>query len=45
MNIEHLKYFLTVARTGSIRKAGEELFISSQNLSFIINKLIIPKNP
>ena len=39
MNIEHLKYFLTVARTKSIRKAGEELFISSQNLSFIIKGL------
>jgi len=39
MKIEHLKYFLEVARTGSTHKAAEELFLTPQNLGLIIKSL------
>ena len=39
MKIEHLKYFLEVARTGSIHKTADELFLTPQNLGLIIKSL------
>lgn len=39
MQIEHLKYFLMVAKYGSISKAGKHLYVDQPNLSKIINAL------
>lgn len=39
MKIENLKIFLTVARVLNIHKAADELFLSHQNLSFIIKNM------
>ena len=39
MKIEHLRYFLTVARVGSTNKAAEELFLTSQNLGLIMKNI------
>ena len=39
MKIENLKIFLVAAQSGSIRKAADLLFVSPQNLSFIIRNL------
>lgn len=39
MNIKHLKYALEVAKTGSINKAAENLYIDQPNLSRAIKEL------
>lgn len=39
MKIENLKIFITVARIGNINKAADELYLSHQNLSFIIKNM------
>lgn len=39
MRIEQLKYFLEVARTGSITAAADNLFISQQSLCTSLNRL------
>lgn len=39
MNILHLKYAAEVARTGSLRKASENLFIGQPNLSRAVKEL------
>lgn len=39
MRIEQLRYFLEVARWGSIRKASERLYIAQQSLSQSVKKL------
>ena len=39
MKIENMKIFLTVAQTLNINKAADELFLSHQNLSFIIKNM------
>ena len=39
MKLENLKYFVTVAQTGSINKAAELLYISQQSLSVTIKRL------
>ncbi len=39
MNLAHLKYAVAVARTMSITKAAEELFMQQSNLSYAIKKL------
>lgn len=39
MRIEQLKYFVEVARCGSIRKASEHLFMAQQSLSQSVKKL------
>ena len=39
MKLENLKCFLAVARTGSLHKAAEELFLTPQNLSLIIKNI------
>ncbi len=39
MKIENLKYFLTVARMGSIHKAADALFLTPQNLGTIIKNI------
>ena len=39
MNLAHLKYAVEVARTGSINKAAERLYIGQPNLSRAIKEL------
>ena len=39
MNTEHLKYFITVAETGSINRAAQKLYISQPHLGKIIHDL------
>ena len=39
MNTLHFKYAVTVARTGSITQAAEELFMAQPNLSKAIREL------
>lgn len=39
MKIENLKYFIKTAQIGNINKAADELFLTHQNLSFIIKKM------
>ena len=39
VKIENLKYFLTVARMGSIHKAADALFLSPQNLGTIMKNV------
>lgn len=39
MRIEQLKYFMEVARCGSIRKASEHLYMAQQSLSQSVKKL------
>jgi LysR family transcriptional activator of nhaA len=39
LNYHHLRYFFTVARTGSIRKASEELRVSSPAISAQLHSL------
>lgn len=39
MKIENMKIFLTVAKIGNINKAADELFLTHQNLSFIIKNM------
>ena len=39
MNIQHLKYAVEVAKTGSISKAAETLYINQPNLSRAIREL------
>jgi LysR family transcriptional activator of nhaA len=39
LNYHHLRYFFTVARTGSIRKASEELHVSSPAISAQLHSL------
>lgn len=39
MNMQYLKYAIEVARTGSINKAADELFVSQPNLSRAIKEL------
>ena len=39
MKIENLKYFLSVVQYGSINQAADKLFLSQQNLGFIIRNL------
>ena len=39
MDIKNLKYFVGVARCGSINKAAKEMFISQPQLSHIIQTI------
>ena len=39
MNLQHVKYAVTVAETGSINKAAEKLFVGQPNLSRAIKEL------
>ena len=39
MNTNYLKYFITLYRTKNMHKAAEELYISQQGLSRIIQSL------
>ena len=39
MNIQHLRYVVEVAKTGSLNKAAETLFIAQPNLSRAIKEL------
>lgn len=39
MRIEHLQYFLTVAETGSISAAAQQLFISQQGISDALKRI------
>ena len=39
MNVNHLRYFTTIARTNSIAAASEELYVSSPSLSYAIKSL------
>ncbi len=39
MRTEHLKYFLSLAKTGSITQTGKELYTSHQNISKIMRQL------
>lgn len=39
MNVNHLRYFITIARTNSFSAASEELFVSSPSLSYAIKSL------
>lgn len=39
MRTEHLKYFLSLAETGSITQTGKELYTSHQNISKIMRQL------
>ncbi|MBQ8056739.1 MAG: LysR family transcriptional regulator, partial [Ruminococcus sp.] len=39
MNLLHVKYALTVAKTGSLSKASEELLIAVPNISRSIKEL------
>lgn len=39
MNLEHLKYFITVAQMGSINRAAQVLFISQPHLGKIIREM------
>lgn len=41
LNFHRLRYFLTVARKGSVRKAGEELQVSQASISV---QLRFPRN-
>ena len=38
MNLQHVKYAVTVAETGSINKAAEKLFVGQPNLSRAIKE-------
>lgn len=39
MNLQHLKYAVTVAKTGSISRAAEELYVGQPNISRAIKEL------
>ena len=39
MNIQHLRYVVEVAKTGSLNKAAETLFIAQPNISRAIKEL------
>lgn len=39
MKIENLRYFLTVARTGNVKRAAEESFLTHQNLHVILKNI------
>lgn len=39
MNLQHMKYAVAVAETGSINKAADRLFVGQSNLSRAIKEL------